>query len=46
MNFSAVDAAKLGFNVTVIESLCRAIDLDGSLAAAKEGMAGAGVVLA
>ena len=46
VNYSAVDAAKLGFNVTVIESLCRAIDLDGSLAAAKEGMATAGVKLA
>ena len=46
VNFSAVDAAKLGFNATVIESLCRAIDLDGSLAVAKEGMAGAGVMLA
>ena len=46
VNFSAVDAAKLGFKVTVIESLCRAIDLDGSLAAAKQGMAAAGVTLA
>lgn len=43
VNYSAVDAAKLGFGVTVIESLCRAIDLDGSLAAAKLGMAQAGV---
>ena len=43
VNFSAVDAAKLGFRVTVIESLCRAIDLDGSLAAAKNGMAAVGV---
>ena len=43
VNFSAVDAAKLGFKVRVVESLCRAIDLDGSLAAAKEGMAEAGV---
>ena len=43
VNFSAVDAAKLGFRVTVVESLCRAIDLDGSLAAAKEGMAAEGV---
>ena len=43
VNFSAVDAAKLGFRVTVIESLCRAIDLDGSLAAARTGMADAGV---
>ncbi len=46
VNYSAVDAAKLGFKVTVIESLCRAIDLDGSLAAAKQGMATAGVKLA
>lgn len=46
VNFSAVDAARLGFEVTVIESLCRAIDLNGSLAAAKAGMASAGVTLA
>jgi nicotinamidase/pyrazinamidase len=46
VNFSAVDAAKLGFRVTVIQSLCRAIDFDGSLAAAKDGMADAGVTLA
>ena len=46
VNFSAVDAAKLGFKVTVIASLCRAIDLEGSLAAAKDGMAEAGVTLA
>ncbi|NNL74033.1 MAG: bifunctional nicotinamidase/pyrazinamidase [Silicimonas sp.] len=46
VNFSAVDAARLGFKVTVIESLCRAIDLDGSLAAAKDGMSAAGVTLA
>ncbi len=46
VNFSAVDAAKLGFRVTVIESLCRAIDMDGSLAAAKEGMMAAGVTVA
>ena len=45
VNFSAIDAAKLGFEVTVIESLCRAIDMDGSLAAAKSGMAGAGITL-
>lgn len=43
VNYSAVDAAKLGFRVTVVESLCRAIDLDGSLAAAKDGMAAEGV---
>ena len=45
VNFSAVDAARLGFRVRVIESLCRAIDLDGSLAAAREGMRKAGVAL-
>ncbi len=46
VNFSAVDAAKLGFKVTVIESLTRAIDLDGSLNAARNGMAEVGVTLA
>ncbi|GGX38225.1 nicotinamidase [Tateyamaria omphalii] len=46
VNFSAVDAAKLGFNVTVQMSLCRAIDLEGSLAAAQSGMIDAGVTLA
>lgn len=43
VNYSAVDAAKLGFQVTVDLALCRAIDFDGSLAAAKDGMAKAGV---
>ena len=46
VNFSAVDAAKLGFGVTVREDLCRAIDLNGSLAAARDGMVSAGVSLA
>ncbi|WP_306044678.1 bifunctional nicotinamidase/pyrazinamidase [Nioella sp. MMSF_3534] len=46
VNYSAVDAARLGFTVTVRQDLCRAIDFDGSLAAALEGMAGAGVTLA
>jgi nicotinamidase/pyrazinamidase len=45
VNFSAIDAAKLGFEVTVIESLCRAIDMDGSLAAANAGMNKAGVTI-
>jgi len=45
VNYSAVDAAKLGFDVTVRQNLCRAIDFDGSLEAAKTGMADAGVVL-
>lgn len=43
VNFSAVDAAKLGFDVTLRTDLCRAIDLDGSLAAAMDGMRAAGV---
>ncbi|WP_420327012.1 bifunctional nicotinamidase/pyrazinamidase [Mameliella sp.] len=46
VNFSAVDAAKLGFAVTVRQDLCRGIDLDGSLAAALGGMKEAGVTLA
>ena len=46
VNFSAVDAAKLGFAVTVKQDLCRAIDLDGSLAEALDGMTKAGVQLA
>ncbi|MGR3714324.1 MAG: bifunctional nicotinamidase/pyrazinamidase [Shimia sp.] len=45
VNFSAVDAATLGFNVTVDQTLCRAIDLNGSLAAARDGMTAAGVTL-
>lgn len=45
VNFSAVDAAGLGFAVTVRESLCRAIDLDGSLAAAHAAMRDANVTL-
>jgi nicotinamidase/pyrazinamidase len=45
VNYSAVDAAQLGFRVRVIEELCRAIDLDGSLDAARKGMRKAGVAL-
>jgi nicotinamidase/pyrazinamidase len=45
VNFSAVDAARLGFRTEVREDLCRAIDLDGSRAAARSGMAEAGVTL-
>lgn len=43
VHFSAVDAAKLGFNVSVRLDACRAIDLDGSLAAAMDAMKAAGV---
>ncbi|MEL6682375.1 MAG: bifunctional nicotinamidase/pyrazinamidase [Pseudomonadota bacterium] len=46
VNYSAVDAAKLGFKVTVNMALCRAIDFDGSLQAANDGMQEAGVTLA
>jgi nicotinamidase/pyrazinamidase len=46
VNFSAVDAARLGFAVTVHTDLCRGIDLGGSLAAALSGMAEAGVTVA
>ena len=43
VRFSAVDAAKLGFKVRLVEDGCRAIDLDGSLAAAMAEMAEHGV---
>lgn len=43
VHFSAVDAAKLGFNVTVRLKACRAIDLDGSLDAALNAMQAADV---
>lgn len=43
--YSAIDGAKLGFDVTVLESACRAIDLDGSLAVARDNMRAVGVKL-
>lgn len=46
VRFSAVDAARLGFDVVVVEDACRAIDLDGSLSAAMDEMREAGVKLA
>jgi len=45
VKWSALDAAKLGYDVTVRTDLCRGIDLDGSLAAALDEMAGAGVTV-
>ena len=45
VNFSAVDAARLGFDVTVDLNATRAIDLNGSLANARAGMLEAGVTL-
>jgi nicotinamidase/pyrazinamidase len=41
--YSALDAAAQGFGVVLLEDACRAIDLDGSLAAALERMQAAGV---
>src|SRR5262245_24159579 len=41
--WSALDARKAGFDATVIEDACRAIDTAGSLAAAWQSMTRAGV---
>ena len=43
--WSAIDATKLGFDVTVDLAACRAIDLDGSLDTALDAMRSAGVTL-
>ena len=43
VHYSAVDAAKEGFSVVLIEDACRAIDLEGSLAAARRAMSEVGV---
>lgn len=45
VKFSALDGARLGFDVTVAEDGCRAIDLNGSAEAARAEMRGAGVRL-
>lgn len=45
VQYSALDAARLGFEVVVEPDLCRAIDLDGSLEAAETAMRAAGVIL-
>ncbi|MBQ0806111.1 MAG: bifunctional nicotinamidase/pyrazinamidase [Sulfitobacter sp.] len=45
VNYSAVDAAKLGFKTEVRQDLCRAIDLNGSLQSAIDAMTTAGVIL-
>ncbi|MGV8953465.1 MAG: bifunctional nicotinamidase/pyrazinamidase [Cypionkella sp.] len=42
--YSAVDAARLGFDVTLLASACRAIDLNGSLAMARQACVEAGVI--
>lgn len=43
VHYSAMDARKLGFEVTVIERACRGIDIAGSLADARRQWAEAGV---
>ncbi len=43
VGYSALDAVRCGFPATVIEDACRAIDLEGSLAAMREQWAKAGV---
>ena len=43
VNYSAQDAANLGYKVSLLEKMCRAIDLNGSLAAAKSEMQNCGV---
>ena len=44
--YSASDAAQLGFNVTLLQSACRAIDLNGSLAQSRKDLLARGVTLA
>ena len=46
VSFSALDARRLGFEVVVALDACRAIDLDGSLAAARAAWSAAGVAVA
>ena len=43
VHYSAMDARRLGFEVTVIERACRGIDIAGSLAKARRQWAEAGV---
>ena len=44
--YSALDAARLGYRVTLLEGACRAIDLNGSLATARADTRAAGVIWA
>ena len=45
VNYSAQDAANLGYEVSVLEAMCRAIDLNWSLAVARTEMRNCGVEL-
>ena len=46
VRYSAEDAHREGFEVVVIEDACRGIDVDGSMAAARESLERLGVVTA
>ncbi len=46
VHYSAVDAARLGFDVTVDKTACRGIDLEGSMQEALESMQKSGVTIA
>ncbi|NWG25937.1 MAG: bifunctional nicotinamidase/pyrazinamidase [Pseudorhodoplanes sp.] len=43
VRYSAEDAVREGFSVVVIEEACRAIDLDGSVAATRDSLAKLGI---
>jgi nicotinamidase/pyrazinamidase len=43
--FSAIDAREACFEVSIVTSACRAIDMDGSLARAMRSMGEAGVTV-
>jgi len=43
--FSAIDGREAGFDVTVVTSACRGIDIDGSLTRAMRAMTDAGVIV-
>ncbi len=45
VQFSAIDAARMGYGVTLRMDACRAIDMDGSLQQARAAMSDAGIVL-
>ena len=45
VNYSAQDAANLGYEVSVLEAMCRAIDFNGSLAVARTERRNGGVEL-
>ncbi len=45
VGWSAIDGRAEEFEVVLLEDACRAIDLDGSLAAAKQSMLEAGVIM-